>query len=69
MIRFAGSQKGYGIGIGRVKLTAIIDGEKRQQFLNDVLHAPGLRRKLLSLNAAVNKGCRGEFANNKIIIR
>lgn len=69
VIRFAGSQKGFGVGIGKVKIIAIVNGYKKEETLNDVLHVPGLRRKLFSLSAAMKRGCRGEFINDKIVIR
>lgn len=68
-IRFAGSQRGHGIGIGRVKIITNVNGTKREDFLNNVLYVPELRRKLFSLSAATKKGCRGEFIDNKIVIR
>lgn len=69
IIRFAGSQKGYGVGIGTVKIITRVNGEKNETTLNEVLHVPGLRRKLFSLSAAMKRGCRGEFVDDKIVIR
>lgn len=69
VIRFAGTQRGYGIWVGRVKINTIVNGVVKEEILNDVIHVPDLRRKLFSLNAAMNRGCRGEFIDDKIIIK
>lgn len=69
VIRYGNSGYGYGIGIGDIKAQATLEGGKTKQLvIKDVLHVPGLRRKLFSVSASTNHGNVGKFSKDKLVI-
>lgn len=51
-VRFGDCHFGQGIGVGDIKMVTKVDGKDKELIMNNVLHVPELRRKLLSLSAA-----------------
>lgn len=69
VIRYGNSGYGYGIGIGDIDAQAALeDGKKKHIVIKNVLHVPGLRRKLISVSAVTNRGNVGRFSKDKLII-
>lgn len=70
LVRFGNNEKGEGIGIGDIKVrTEVGFGRKRIIILKDVLHVPGLRRKLFSVSATTQQGNKGSISSNAIVLR
>jgi len=65
-VLLANQQKGYGIGLGEIKLVVKIDGRDKILKLKNVLHVPEIKRRLISIGAASDNGCRGIIEDNKI---
>jgi len=65
-VLLANQQKGYGIGLGEIKLVVKIDGQDKILKLKNVLHVPEIKRRLISIGAATDNGCKGIIENNKI---
>jgi len=65
-VRFGNNQYGQGIGIG----TLIVKSRNADDIrLEQVLHVPVLRRKLLSVSSATQNGNTGEIHSDEIIIK
>lgn len=67
-VRFGGQEKSQGIGVGVLKITSIVNGQKLDVYLQDVLFVPILRRKLISLSAVTKHGCYGTFKSSNLTI-
>lgn len=57
------------LGSGDVEVVSKVGNAERKFLLKNVLYVPGLRRKLISIGAAVSKGCTGELGQDKFLLR
>lgn len=68
-VLFGDKNQGSGIGIGDIKLTTLIGEQCTSLTIKNVLHVPQLRRKLISVSAATDKGCIGEIRMDRIVLK
>lgn len=55
-------------GIGDIVIRALVDGKTRKVTLKNAFYVPQLRRKLISVSSATNRGCTGQILSNKMVI-
>lgn len=68
MVKFGGGSCAPAVGIGSVSLDVLVGTKVNNVILNEVLHVPSLRRKLVSVSAATSKGCTGEITANEMVL-
>lgn len=70
IILYGDGNQGQGIGVGDIKIRSVLsDGSCCYLWLTNVLYAPGIKRKLLSLAAITDKGNHGESEQNSIKVK
>lgn len=67
-VRFGGGYKCDAIGVGNV-LVASRDHPEYQWYLKDVLHVPGIGRKLVSMGKLMLNGADGSIGKDKIELK
>jgi transposase InsO family protein len=69
-VRFGNDHQELAIGIGDVKIIAIVGKDQRKPILiKDALYIPKIKRKLISVSATTKQGCTGTIEPDKIVIR
>lgn len=56
-VRFGNFEEADGIAVGDIVLISNINGNEKRVLMKNVLYVPDIRRKLISISAATEKGC------------
>ena len=68
VIKFAGDEEGLGIGIGKVRILAKVDNHTKPITLEDVIFVPNMRKKVISLSRATDRGCHGTYRGDWLTV-